>query len=392
MSSSAELATRLDRLLSYLGHDAGNLALRRDAVRTACDSGQWEIAREIIDAGLWLHADDPELLALSGFAHLQAQSFDAAVNDLSAALACGITAPEVRYNLAFAHFMQRQYPQAAEVLSDPLVVEAVPAGLLLRARSVHHANRPEEAVADCYAYLARFPDDAEAHGLLGLILQEQKRDDEAKIHVDAALVLDSRQLEAMLALAGLYQDAGDPDSAAISLENLVAAHPHCGRGWLSLALIRLQRFETDAARQDIERATRHLPDHIGTWHVLAWTELMRGDVAAAEAAFAQAMTLDRNFAESHGGLAVVAVLQGREADARASLERALRLNRHALSARYADMLLLQRAGKHEEARRILDAILSQRAVGSDVQLRELVTKHISYLRTRGTIAPNAVLH
>jgi tetratricopeptide (TPR) repeat protein len=358
MSSSAELATRLDRLLSYLGHDAGNLALRRDAARAACDSGQWETAREIIDAGLWLHADEPQLLVLSGYVHL----------------------------------MQRQYSQALDVLNDPAVAGAVPFALVLRARCLHHVNRAEAAMGDCRAYLAIAADDAEAHGLLGLLLQEQKRDDEAKLHVDAALARNPLQLEAMLALAGLYQDAGDHDSAQISFENLVAAHPECGRGWLGLALTRLSRLEAAAARDDAERATRYLPEHIGTWHVLAWSELMCGDVVAGGAAFAQALALDRNFAESHGGLAVVAILQGREEEARASLKRALRLDPQTMSAQYAEMLLLQRAGKQEEARRILDAFLSRPAAGGDVPFRDLVAKHVNYLRTRGTIAPNAVLH
>jgi Flp pilus assembly protein TadD len=107
---------------------------------------------------------------------------------------------------------------------------------------------------------------------------------------------------------------------------------------------------------------------------------------------AQALALDRNFAESHGGLAVVAVLQGREEEARASLKRALRLDPQAMSAQYAEMLLLQRAGKQEEARRILDAFLSRPAAGGDVPFRDLVAKHISYLRARGAIASNAVLH
>jgi tetratricopeptide (TPR) repeat protein len=292
-----------------------------------------------------------------------------------------VNAPDVRYSLALADFMQGRYSQTLETLADPRVIQAVPAAFLLRARCLQNLRRPQEAIADCHALLARSPDHAEAHGVLGLLLQERGQKEAARRHVDAALKQHPKQPEAMLALAGLLHDSQHDDSAMLVYQILLAAHPECGRGWLGLAMIRLQCLQFDAARHDVERGSLYLPDKIGTWHALAWIELMRGDTAAAAAMFCEALALDSNCAEAHGGLAVVAVLQAREADARASVERSLHLDPHAMSPRYAEMLLLEREGRYQEAGDIVHAFLDQSIAGLALKFGDLVRTHIKSLRS-----------
>jgi Flp pilus assembly protein TadD len=108
---------------------------------------------------------------------------------------------------------------------------------------------------------------------------------------------------------------------------------------------------------------------------------MRGDTAAAAAMFCEALALDSNCAEAHGGLAVVAVLQAREADARASVERSLHLDPHAMSPRYAEMLLLEREGRYQEAGDIVHAFLDQSIAGLALKFGDLVRTHIKSLRS-----------
>src|SRR5882757_5948013 len=50
MSSSAASSTRLTRLLDFIEHTGGNLALRKDAIGEPCNTGHWQIARELIVA------------------------------------------------------------------------------------------------------------------------------------------------------------------------------------------------------------------------------------------------------------------------------------------------------------------------------------------------------
>jgi tetratricopeptide (TPR) repeat protein len=390
MHSSIKSLAQLNRLLLYIELDPDNPVLRNDAIREAFDTGYWEVARKLIDSGLSSHTADPELFALSGFSFLQALRYADAEQALSMALAQGLVAPEVHYNLAFAQFMQRRYSQALERLSTPPLPEGLPMAFVLRARCLHHLERRAEAIADCRAHLGSAPADAEANGLLALLLYEQGESECAREHARVALEQDPRQVEALLCMASVQFDSQEFDTAALSFESLLQAHPDCGRAWLGLGLLKLNDLQLDPALQAIELATTHMPDHIGTWHVLAWTQIMRGDVAAAEIAFNRALAVDRNFGETHGGLAVIAAFQGREDDARAGLKRALRLDPQSMSAYYAEMLLLQRHGKHKEAQELLDTFMARPVAQSDMQYRDLVAMHMKYLKTRSGTKPEGV--
>ena len=317
---------RLERLLAFVEHDSGNFGL----------------------------------MAYAGFAHLQAQRYEEAERLLSDALAGGREAAEVRYNLAFARFMQKRYADALEGLSSAVSL-AFPLALLLRARCLHHLARAVEAIADCRAHLAVAAGDAETHGLLALLLHEQGQNQTAKEHASVALKDNPQQLDAMLASASIHSQAREYEQAQPAFEALLRAHPGCGRGWLGLGLIKLSQMQTNAAKHDVELAAARMPEHNGTWHVLGWIHIMSGDLLAAEAAFQRALDIDRAFGETHGGLAVVAALQGRESEARQGIKRALKLDPQAMSARYAEIALLRRGGQHTQADALFTAFLSRQA-------------------------------
>jgi len=379
---TAQVGSRLQRLQSFLQADAGNVALRKDAIREACDTGQWQIAQELIEAGLLIGPDDAGLLGHAGFVHLQQQRYDDAERVLSAALAQGLDTPELHYNLAFAIFMQRRYEAALEHLNAPLLPLELPLARLLKARCLHHLGRRPEAIEACWMFLVSAPDHAEAHGLLALLLNDESQQESAAEHVQAALTRDPQQLEALLAHASMQFAAHSYDEARRSFESLVKSHPDCGRGWLGLALVDLNLMRMDAARRSIELATKHSPDHLGGWHILGWIHLVSGDVASAQQAFERALEVDGRFSESHGGLAIVAAMQGRQEDARRSIKLALRLDRDAMSPQYALLLLLQQEGLAQEAQAVLDDFLARPAPRSDMSYRDMVEAHQRYLRSR----------
>ncbi len=380
MSTPAGQHSRLVRLLRYIESDSTNLALRIDAIREACNAGEWKIARALIESGLSAHPGSPELLASLGLVELQAQRYLEAERALVAALAGGVDAPEVRFNLAFCRFTLGNYAQALELLTNPVLAPVVPNALLLRARCLHHLDRPLEAIADCKAYLELASADADAKGLLSLLLYEKRSLGEARALSEAALRQDATQLEAMLTRGALAADERDYETAASTYLTLVEAHPLCGRGWLGLALVDLLRMRIDSAKRYIALATATMPDHIGSLHVLAWIEVVRGNLPEARTAFERALTIDRNFAETHGGLAVIAVLEGDGAAAAACIKRALRLQPGCLSARYAEVLALGRAGKHEAAQAAFEALMSTRIADEEGSYRSFVAAHLRSLR------------
>jgi len=180
----------------------------------------------------------------------------------------------------------------------------------------------------------------------------------------------------MLALASVQLAEGHQDAARHSFEALLAAHPDCGRGWLGLGLLELSRTDLPKARECAGVATDLMPDHIGSWHALAWSHILMRDPSAARIAFERALMLDRAFAETHGGLAVIAAMEGRETDARAGIRRALRLDAQCLSARCAEVLLLQIAGKYDVAKVVMEEVLSRPGGRDGTPYRDLLTARI----------------
>jgi tetratricopeptide (TPR) repeat protein len=383
-------SARLHRLLRYVELDPGNRALRLEAIRAAFTLGDWATARSLLDAGLVTHAADAQLLELSGFSHLQAQDYRDAEQALREALDAGASSPELEYHLAIALFMQRRYADALANLGAWVAEPQNARARVLRARCLHHLGRLDEATAELQTHLDISPGDPEADGLMALLLYEQGSIDRAQSHADAALGRAPQQIEALLARASMQFDARALDAARSSYDAVVGVDPRCGRAWLGLALLNLRELKLDAAKRDIQRATVHLPEHLGTWHVLAWIHIMLGDVAGAQAAFERALALDRNFGETHGGLAVIAALQNREEVARSNARRALRLDPRSLSAKYAEMLLLKHHGRHDDARAVLDSVLSREAGRGGVRYRELLVEQLQSLQASGN--PSATVY
>lgn len=358
MSTPETSSVRLTRLLTFIELDAGNLALRKEAIREACDTGYWEIARRLLEVGLQSYPLEAEL----------------------------------HYTLAFALVMQKRYAEALQILAGPGVSRNAPLVLLLRARCLHHLRRAAEAIVDCEAHLLVVADHPQTHGLLALLLYEQGQAAAARGHAEAALRQDPKQLEALLTLASLQSDAQEYVAARGTFDTLVLEHPDCGRGWLGLAMIELAHMQLDVAKLDVELAAAHMPEHIGTWHVLAWIEILCKDVAAAEAAFDKALAVDRNFGETHGGIAVIAALQGREDDARMSIKRALRLDPQSLSAQYASALLLRRQGRESEAQALVEAVLARPVPRSDMLYRDLVQAQMRRLHAQAASSADRTVH
>lgn len=109
---------RLNRFLAFVSLDRDNLERRKDAIRVACDTGHFRIARELIETGLQRNERDAELLLLSGLVYLHAKQYAAAERALQAVLEQGWDFAEVHCGLAFALLMQRRYADALEHMSE----------------------------------------------------------------------------------------------------------------------------------------------------------------------------------------------------------------------------------------------------------------------------------
>jgi Tfp pilus assembly protein PilF len=128
------------------------------------------------------------------------------------------------------------------------------------------------------------------------------------------------------------------------------------------------------AIEDLKNAVRYMPNHIGTWHALAWCMIVSNDLASARESFDKAMEIDHNFGETHGGLAVIAVMEGRLTEAEGLIKRALRLDPRSFAARFAQSLMLAQRGKPEVAQELIQKILKSPVMEGGESLQDILLR------------------
>lgn len=284
----------------------------------------------------------------------------------------------VIHDLAYAQFAEGDAEQALQTLARPHDADGdLVAMALLKAR-IFHRQQQLQAALDTLASIqsgARLPEVQGVRALLWLDIGDTAR---ASEQAGLALKADPDQHEAGLVRGTLALWSQRVQESVDAFERVLAKHPHSGRAWLGLGQSVMLRGDVPAARSLLERASVDMPDHIGTWHALAWCQLLEGDLAGAKHSFDKAFALDRTFGETHGGFALVHALRCERKEAEESIKRAMRLDPQGRAARYAQSVLLMDDGRVDEARKVVDGILARSpgvgAVPADFifRLRELV--------------------
>lgn len=354
-SQQNEAQVRHSRLTRFLTQDPSNLSLRSQAIASAFAVGAWDEAEALLEEGFIQAPDNAELHAHAGYLALRNQQYPDAQSHFEQALANGLALLQIRYNLAFAQFQQGLHQESLNNLKTIAAEDGMTHDMhLLHARCLHHLGQREAAI-EVLQKLAS--DKPEAEGLLALLLHELDRSEDALAAANRALANDPNQLEALLARASTLIEQDQYGAARHDLEFATQQHPHCGRAWSGLAQLDFRDFNFDRAQLALEKAVVQMPNHIGTWHLLAWLFIMKGDVAQAKTAFQRSYEIDRNFGETHGGLAVIAALEGQPKLADEYIKRAKRLNPNGFAAQYAAMVLLEKQGKAAEAKALFTRVM-----------------------------------
>jgi tetratricopeptide (TPR) repeat protein len=328
---------RLASLEAYLRQDPDNPALRAEAVMAALESGALDRAQALLDAAA--APSDPQLLHARGLVALAGHRFADAARDFSDLLSRNVDAPAIRFNLAYAKFRAGDAAGAAQAFRDLLGVEGAPVQTLAYlVRCLHGLGKPEAAI-EAWESAAPVFRTAQTGGVVSLACLDAGQADEARRLSGAALAGEEPPLEAMVTGATLLVGDGDVAQAGRWLDMALAASPDDGRIWSAIGAATLLSGDIVRAEAAFQRACERLPEHVGSWISLAWCQIMRKDLDGAGTSLDEALARDRNFAETHGSIAVVAALQGRVGDAEQAIEKAQRLDRKGLSARYAQAVL-----------------------------------------------------
>ncbi len=346
--TAAELAAHLARLQGYLQQDPDNLHLLADVADAQIQLGLLDDARVTLARSLALRPADPQARYGLAVVDLTQQRLDEAQDGLQTLLQEGHDQAAVRWNLARCQAARLAWSDACDTLATP-GLDALPEDLLddwalLLVRALHHCGKVEAALEHIHQWLA-------LRGERGLPLQGRA--------AWATLLLDAEQTEQAatvlaqcsrpdieahpeLASAAGYValSAGQGAQALDWFRRSRAMRPANARAALGEGLAAAVLGQSELALQSIRAATQANPSHLGSWHALAWMQLLQQDVAGAEASIHAAMEQDDTFGESHGALALIHVLRDRADDARSHLRTALRLNPRGFNAMVAQWMLV----------------------------------------------------
>jgi tetratricopeptide (TPR) repeat protein len=247
---------------------------------------------------------------------------------------------------------------------------------------MHYLGRLDEAMACARGSLALRPEQAPMRGALATLLLDAERMTEAEQVVAEASSTGLVTPELTCVSGYLALGREDSSAAEARFAETLKARPQDGRALLGAGL-------AAAAVQDLPRALGHLqaaaqamPGHLGTLNALAWMQLLAGQLDAAASTFEQALEVDRNFAETHGGLAVVAALRGETAAAEERVRTAHRLDRNSFSAAYAAMLLRNGSQPNARTTEAMLQFLAQQPAPGGGSLKDLVLRRAGRLAAR----------
>jgi tetratricopeptide (TPR) repeat protein len=364
---------RLDKLALYLAADPDNLALLAEAIDVALTAGALPAASRYLARALALAPHDPFIVARQGHLLLGEHCWEEAA-ELFAGLLSAKADAILAYNAAYARFQLGQYEQASMMLL-PFADQCDPVAMILLLRALHRSHQLELAIDLISRQEARLGGDSGFLAAASLVHVDGGDMRLAQRLSERALAAGTRPLEAVVSGATFYLSEGDAGQARAMFDEAVAINPRDGRSWFGLGVASLLAGDFTRGAEQLTRALEFIPEHIGSWHALGWCQLFAGHIELAEAAFRQALALDRNFGDTHGALAVVAALKHEPQTAQASVDRALGLDPDGLAARYAQMILGGQTADPARFRAVALRLLAARQSPTGRSLKQMVQEH-----------------
>jgi tetratricopeptide (TPR) repeat protein len=341
----AAAGARLASLRRFLEAEPGNTRLRRDVVDTAVAAGEFEYVRELAEKRLSAAPADAEAQFDRATALMGLKDYAGAIQVLTN---LDQDIGGVRFNIGLSHFLKEQYALAGPFLQSCYDAGDRTGGLLrVLLLTRHHLGDLDAALAIVQANEALIGSNAELAGHAAMLYLDDSQSARGEAWAQRALALDPQNADALVADGLVRTERLDTAGAQAAFEHALSRSPEYGRAWIGLGSLTMMTKDFSKAGEQIERGLRALPTHLGSWQLLGWNYLFAQRLDDAERIFNHALELNRNFAESHGGLASVAALRGDRANAERLMEVAERLDPARNSSKFARAVLAGQEGGDE---------------------------------------------
>lgn len=372
------------RLWGFWQKDPGNQTLAKDLMTRIAVAGDLQASEQFF-AALETHEAcaqlrDTQTGHYNELRWLRAQCVLNA-GQLDQAMQCFAELPEDQqfsraYGLGLCHFFKGEFAKVHSLLQQAVSSEGTQTAVhLLWIRNCYQQGQLEQGLSHGQALLpSLLPDNPspELFGLMAMIALDLTLLEDADKLAQMALELAPNNHDAMLAKASIYLVAQNAHLALPMAQRACELYSHSGRCWSVLGQALLLNQQPEQALDALRNATARMPQHVGTWHLQAWAAMVQGLLPEATECFNAAMELDRNFAETHGGLAVIHAHLKQNQQAEQYAKVALRLDPQCFSGRYANSLLLQEQGNTPEAQKVLQGIFEQESHLPGISHQQLI--------------------
>ena len=378
-----DLSARSKKMEQFLEQDPENVNLFCECFELFLQLGDFDKAAKLVEKTLQILPEESSVVFCQSKLYLAQGAFDKALESTLNLIEKGVMNPGVLYNQVWSQLNLAMYESVVENIESHLeFTQQYPPLLLVKVRALHHLQQFQLAIEAVESYIELDLTNDEAFGLNAILHLDIAEYESAKLQANKALAINPYNHDALTTLSSLALNHQEPDEVLKLLSIKPELTSKSGRMMLNLGQAFMLKMEFDKAESALKDAASLMSSHIGTWHALAWVEIVLGKIDDAKRCFERAMELDRNFSESHGGLAVIAIFQNELTLAEKLTKTSLKLDPLCTSGRYAESLLLEKHGNAELAKSKVTELITQ-AKGVDgepiTQLIEKAGKRLNVL-------------
>lgn len=263
---------------------------------------------------------------------------------------------------AYSHFLEAKLAEnrgdlaaALTRLQQALIFdEGAPEIHLGLARLLLKIGQREQAMERLSHFLARAPEDAQAHALIGSIHRMEGRVREALASFARALRSDPDLEEAYLASIDLLVGLGRVEEAEELAQRITVRRPGQGRAWRVLAVLAGEAGRPDLSLRSLRRAVEEEPGHLSAVLQLAAREEEGGGFDEALRLYGMVLARDPTHATALLGSARIAMRRGDEAGANAFLHQLFGTHPDPVGVRLQTAMDLESARRPHRAMQVLD--------------------------------------
>lgn len=369
------LQQRYEKMKAYLQADPDNLALLADVTDLALAVGDNDTASQLSRHALAQQPDDPYVRFRHANTLMAQRDYAAADQQFQQLREGGIDNLAMDYNQAYAQLWLGRYQEAGELLKRVVDVAEHPAGSrVMLARCLHHQGQTEAALEQVEQELQTRPQDGDALGLASLLYLDQNDFSRAGVLAEQALQYQPRSLDAWVTAGTVALQQEAPERAQQCFDRALTLNHDDGRTWAGQAMVLLLQGNIAAAIPAFERAVAIMPDHLGSLVALAWACMLNQQPERARTLFEQVIEKNHNFAEGHGGLAVIAAMQGQRELAADHAEKAVRLDAGNMSGHLAKALLSGRIQDASSFSQFAQRLLSRQPIPGGGNMADMLKR------------------